>query len=594
MAYDIFISYRRDGGKELARPLKSELERRSYRVFLDFDELKDGIFDRRIMEAIDAAPIFVVILSPHALDRCVEEDDWVRREIEYALEHDRHFIPVNPDQLFEGFPAKLPETMKTGLGQHQFSEVMFGQLFMASVDKMIEDRIKPILSKTGRTTSQEQVGALFHIETDTECRILKFGKEIAVARPDDDTTIRLRKGRHKLEIVSTECPDDRLSLLQTVEDNDMEDILTIELAPLREKWLAALRAEEERRKSEERDRLRRQEAERRNRAIIAAEKGKEAYAAGDNAEAVRLWSEAAAAGIPAAQSNLGDCYYEGHGVATDYDAAVAWYRKAAEQEDAGGQYGLGRCYGYGRGVKINIDESLKWHRKAAEQGHVQAQWALAFHYIGYHNDAEAVKWLRTAAEKGHSIAQYRLGEYYEQGKGGLAKDYAEAAKWYLRAAEQDELWALGAIGDCYYYGRGVQENDAEAVKWYRRAADQGLITLRELGDCYLFGRGVSQNYAEAVKCYFKAADSAKYAYAQFRLGYCYYNGYGVAQDYAEAVKWYEKAAKNGIVSAQHNLAICYEYGRGVAKDLATAKELYRKAAAGGIENAKKALARLGE
>ena len=35
MAYDIFISYRRDGGKELARPLKSELELRGYRVFLD-------------------------------------------------------------------------------------------------------------------------------------------------------------------------------------------------------------------------------------------------------------------------------------------------------------------------------------------------------------------------------------------------------------------------------------------------------------------------------------------------------------------------------------------------------------------------------
>ena len=92
MAYDIFISYRRDGGKELARPLKSELELRGYRVFLDFDELKDGVFDRRIMEAIDAAPIFMVILSPHALDRCANADDWVRREIEYALEHDRHFI----------------------------------------------------------------------------------------------------------------------------------------------------------------------------------------------------------------------------------------------------------------------------------------------------------------------------------------------------------------------------------------------------------------------------------------------------------------------------------------------------------------------
>lgn len=58
MVYDIFISYRREGGRELARSLKSELERRGYRVFLDFDELNDGIFDRRIMEAIDAAPDF--------------------------------------------------------------------------------------------------------------------------------------------------------------------------------------------------------------------------------------------------------------------------------------------------------------------------------------------------------------------------------------------------------------------------------------------------------------------------------------------------------------------------------------------------------
>ncbi len=248
MAYDIFISYRRDGGKELARPLKSELERRGYRVFLDFDELKDGIFDSRITEAIDASPIFMVILSPHALDRCANADDWVRREIEYALEHDRHFIPVDPDRLFDGFPADIPDHLKEGLGQHQFSEVMFGQLFMASVDKMVCDRIEPLLQRVGQAVVQEQVGALFHIETDTVCRILKFGKEIAVARPDDDTTIRLRKGRHKLEIVSTECPDDRLSLLQTVEDNEMEDILTIELVPVRDARLEAVRETAERKR----------------------------------------------------------------------------------------------------------------------------------------------------------------------------------------------------------------------------------------------------------------------------------------------------------------------------------------------------------
>ena len=108
MAYDIFISYRRDGGKELARPLKSELELRGYRVFLDFDELKDGVFDRRIMEAIDAAPIFMVILSPHALDRCANADDWVRREIEYALSTTATSSPSTPTARSQGFRPIFP------------------------------------------------------------------------------------------------------------------------------------------------------------------------------------------------------------------------------------------------------------------------------------------------------------------------------------------------------------------------------------------------------------------------------------------------------------------------------------------------------
>jgi hypothetical protein len=38
--YDIFISYRRESGKNYARILKPELEKRGFqdRIFLDFDE----------------------------------------------------------------------------------------------------------------------------------------------------------------------------------------------------------------------------------------------------------------------------------------------------------------------------------------------------------------------------------------------------------------------------------------------------------------------------------------------------------------------------------------------------------------------------
>jgi len=201
MSYDIFISYRRQGGWEYARPLKAELELRGHSVFLDFDELKDGVFDKRIMEAIDSAPIFIVVLSPHALDRCAAADDWVRKEIEYAIGRGRHIIPVNPDATFSGFPDELPPELKNSLGQHQFSEIMFGQLFKLSVEKMVADRIAPILSSLRRaapTPSQR-----LKIRANAACRILIDGEWRADAEADKLCFIPLESGEYLLEAEGT-------------------------------------------------------------------------------------------------------------------------------------------------------------------------------------------------------------------------------------------------------------------------------------------------------------------------------------------------------------------------------------------------------
>ncbi|MGN1211534.1 MAG: toll/interleukin-1 receptor domain-containing protein [Candidatus Cryptobacteroides sp.] len=148
MKYDIFISYRREGGKEIARTLKAELDRRGYSVFLDFDELRDGVFDTRILKSIDEAPIFMIILSKHALDRCVNDGDWVRKEIEYAAEKGKHIIPVNPDCEFGGMPAGIPESIEEAVGKNQFSEIMLGSLFRDSIDKMEDERISKIIKKS--------------------------------------------------------------------------------------------------------------------------------------------------------------------------------------------------------------------------------------------------------------------------------------------------------------------------------------------------------------------------------------------------------------------------------------------------------------
>ena len=261
--YDVFISYRRVGGKEKARPLKSELEKRGYKVFLDFDDLKDSVFDKRIMDAIDEAPIFLIILSEHSLDRCKNDEDWVRKEIEYADMKNKHFIPVNPDREFKGFPDGTPESVRQCLGQHQFSSIDFEQLFIPSVNMMVKDRIEPIISSL-KTVKNEKKGALIRIETDLDCRILCNKEELTVAKSGDITEIRLPKGKHKLTFEGLECKDDSYSLIYEVKDLEFEDYIEVSL---HEKYKERINKdniykEEEKKRWQELERIEREKQER--------------------------------------------------------------------------------------------------------------------------------------------------------------------------------------------------------------------------------------------------------------------------------------------------------------------------------------------
>lgn len=155
--YDIFISYRRTGGAQYARILQLMLTQRGYKVFLDYDELTDGIFSDHIKAAIKDAPVFMLVLSDGALKRCVNEDDWVRQEILLAYQHNKHFVPVNPDNKFDGVPEGLPEEIATVAGSHQQSEIGFGQTLGVTIDLLIKNRLVPTIG------SRSQSG---HLDTD--------------------------------------------------------------------------------------------------------------------------------------------------------------------------------------------------------------------------------------------------------------------------------------------------------------------------------------------------------------------------------------------------------------------------------------------
>ena len=141
--YDIFISYRRDGGAQYARILQLMLAQRGYRVFLDYDELRDGVFGKRIKAAIHEAPIFMLVLSEGAMERCANADDWVREEILLAIQEQKNFIPINPDKKFNGIKADVPEAIHNVACEIQHSEIDFGQALGVTIDLMIQDRIVP-------------------------------------------------------------------------------------------------------------------------------------------------------------------------------------------------------------------------------------------------------------------------------------------------------------------------------------------------------------------------------------------------------------------------------------------------------------------
>merc|ERR1719270_1032541 len=111
---DVFISYRRANGSQLASLLKVLLTIRNLSVFLDVDRLEAGKFDNNLLQSIRSARNFVLVLTPGALDRCMgdqDQRDWIHKEVHCALNSNCNIIPVF-DNFVMPDPESLPDTMK--------------------------------------------------------------------------------------------------------------------------------------------------------------------------------------------------------------------------------------------------------------------------------------------------------------------------------------------------------------------------------------------------------------------------------------------------------------------------------------------------
>jgi len=110
--YDVFISYRREGGYDTAKHLYDLLTRDGYRVSFDIDTLRNGDFDTSLLNRIDECKDFILIVDAHAFDRTLNpnfnpNNDWLRQELAYALKMKKNIIPIFLSGV-SGFPINLP------------------------------------------------------------------------------------------------------------------------------------------------------------------------------------------------------------------------------------------------------------------------------------------------------------------------------------------------------------------------------------------------------------------------------------------------------------------------------------------------------
>jgi tetratricopeptide (TPR) repeat protein len=99
----VFISYRRTN-KPWALFIYQNLTNHGYDVFIDFQNINSGNFETAILDNIRARAHFVVVLTPSALENCKNKGDWLRREIETAMDERRNIVPL----MVEGFDFGSP------------------------------------------------------------------------------------------------------------------------------------------------------------------------------------------------------------------------------------------------------------------------------------------------------------------------------------------------------------------------------------------------------------------------------------------------------------------------------------------------------
>lgn len=224
--FDVFISYRHSDGKDKAISLEANFEKAGCRTFRDDNELRRGAFDKRIEIAVLDAPVFVMVLTSDYFERCNQEGDWVRREIDLAIENGKVIIPINYNGVLKGVPDYLDEEFRKKVGCHTFIALHTDTSFKATLKEIIDKDIKPNVSIVVNNNNRAKLS----VKTDANCELIEDDQIIATLQEGTTKQIFVEKGEHEFIARSTEYPNVEQIIEKRIDDTNSKYIIKIKLA----------------------------------------------------------------------------------------------------------------------------------------------------------------------------------------------------------------------------------------------------------------------------------------------------------------------------------------------------------------------------
>lgn len=170
--YDIFISYRRDGGYDTAKHLYDLLTRDGYSVSFDIDTLRNGDFDVELLKRIDECTDFILVLDKDAFKKTLDpkfkkEHDWMRNELAYALQKEKNIIPIMLNGFSE-FPNNLPSDISKVAKKNgpKYDQYYFDDFYRKLKEMFLES--KPVKSHVNISNKHISKGEDFSLKDVSE------------------------------------------------------------------------------------------------------------------------------------------------------------------------------------------------------------------------------------------------------------------------------------------------------------------------------------------------------------------------------------------------------------------------------------------